>query len=249
MTVSLLLMLAGAVIAGFVQGLSGFAFGLTAMSFWAWAVAPQLAGPLVVICSLVGQAMAIGPMRRGFSFRRALPFLVGGAIGVPLGVAALPLVDQTVFRAVIGAILVIYCPAMLAARALPSVRRGGGLADGGAGMTGGILGGLGGLTGAPVTLWSTLRGWDKDASRAVVQTFNLSMHCLTLTVYAASGLLTADVGRMCLIVVPAMALPTLVGIRLYRRINDEAFRRLVLGLLLLSGIMLLASALLGPASR
>ena len=30
----------GAVVAGFVQGLSGFAFGLVAMSFWAWALEP-----------------------------------------------------------------------------------------------------------------------------------------------------------------------------------------------------------------
>ena len=32
----------GAVVAGFVQGLSGFAFGLVAMSFWAWTVEPRL---------------------------------------------------------------------------------------------------------------------------------------------------------------------------------------------------------------
>ena len=28
----------GAAVAGFVQGLSGFAFGMVSMSFWAWAL-------------------------------------------------------------------------------------------------------------------------------------------------------------------------------------------------------------------
>jgi hypothetical protein len=33
----------GAVAAGFVQGLSGFGFGMVAMSFWAWTLEPRLA--------------------------------------------------------------------------------------------------------------------------------------------------------------------------------------------------------------
>ena len=36
----------GAAVAGFVQGLSGFAFGMVAMSFWAWVLEPQLAAVL-----------------------------------------------------------------------------------------------------------------------------------------------------------------------------------------------------------
>ena len=44
----------GAAVAGFVQGLSGFAFGLVAMSFWAWTVEPQLAALLAVFGALTG---------------------------------------------------------------------------------------------------------------------------------------------------------------------------------------------------
>src|SRR5258708_40186156 len=65
----------GAGAAGFTQGLSGFAFGLTAMAFWAWAVPPQLAAPMVVFGSLLGQMLAVGSLRRGFKLRRAPPLL------------------------------------------------------------------------------------------------------------------------------------------------------------------------------
>ena len=48
-----LLVLLGAAAGGFVQGLSGFAFGLVSLAFWAWFVTPQLAGPMVVFGSLI----------------------------------------------------------------------------------------------------------------------------------------------------------------------------------------------------
>jgi hypothetical protein len=43
--------------------------------------------------------------------------------------------------------------------------------------------------------------------------------------------------------VPVVIVPTILGARLYRRINATAFRRIVLSLLLLSGLVLLISTL------
>ncbi len=232
----------GACAAGFVQGLSGFAFGLIAMAFWVWSVPPQLAAPMVVFGSLIGQILALGSLRRGFSLRRALPFILGGVLGVPAGAALLPHIDQTIFKAVIGALLTIWCPAMLFIRELPRVHHGGALADGTAGLIGGVMGGLGGLTGPAPTLWCALRGWDKDAQRAVFQSFNLVMHALTLTVYATSGLITAEAAGFFVVVAPAMVIPAILGARLYARFSDATFRRVVLILLLISGVVLLVSS-------
>jgi uncharacterized protein len=231
----------GACAAGFIQGLSGFAFGLTAMAFWVWAVPPQLAAPMVVFGSLIGQMMAVGSLRHAFDLKRALPFILGGVVGVPSGAALLPHIDQTVFKAAIGALLAVWCPTMLAIRNLPRIHHGGKLADGAVGLIGGVMGGLGGLTGPAPTLWCSLRGWDKDAQRAVFQSFNLVMHALTLSVYAVSGLITRDAAGMFVVIAPAMIVPALIGARLYARFSDTTFRRLILVLLLISGLVLLAS--------
>jgi uncharacterized membrane protein YfcA len=40
-----------------------------------------------------------------------------------------------------------------------------------------------------------------------------------------------------------MVIPALIGARLYARVSDATFRRLILVLLLISGIVLLASSL------
>jgi uncharacterized membrane protein YfcA len=233
----------GAVVAGFVQGLSGFAFGLTAMSFWAWTLEPRLAATLSVFGALLGQIIAAASVRRGFNFRLLLPFVLGGLIGIPLGVWLLPHLDLDWFKAILGGLLVLWCPLMLASRHLPAVTAGGRIADGVVGMAGGVLGGIGGFTGTLPTLWCTLRGYEKDVQRAVIQNFNLSMLLVTMGTYLATGLVTRQALPLFAIVAPAMLLPTLLGARLYTRISQARFRQVVLSLLTASGIALLASSL------
>jgi uncharacterized membrane protein YfcA len=167
--------LLGALAAGFVQGLSGFTFGLVAMTVWVWAVAPQRAGPLVVFGSLVGQVLSLGSLRRSFDLRRLAPFVLGGCIGTPIGVWMLHYVDPTQFKLAVGLILVAYCPLMLFIGAVPHVSAGGRLADGSVGLIGGVMGGLNGP--AP-TLWCSLRGWNRNEQRAVFHTFSLCMQAL-----------------------------------------------------------------------
>jgi uncharacterized membrane protein YfcA len=239
----LVVVIAGAVVAGFVQGLSGFAFGMVAMAFWAWSVAPQVAGPLVVFCSLLGQLLAIGSIRHGFDRRLVWPFIAGGIFGVPLGAALLPHIDQLAFKAAIGGLLLLWCPIMLVASTLPRVEGGGRLADAAVGVVGGVMGGLGGLSGPAPTLWCVLRGWSKDTQRAIFQSFNLAMHSLTLAVYIASGLVTVDTIRLFAVAAPAMLVPVLLGAQLYARLSQTAFRQLILLLLLLAGIGLLISSI------
>jgi len=234
-----LLVLLGAAAGGFVQGLSGFAFGLVALAFWAWFVSPQLAGPMVVFGSFIGQILSFHTVRRSFDLALMLPFLVGGILGVPLGVLVLRYLDPLLFKAAVGALLSLYCPVMLFSRELPRITAGGRLADAAIGFVGGVMGGIGGLTGPVPTLWCALRGWDNDTQRAVFQSFNLAMQALTLVIYAASGVLSFEAGYMFLLITPAMLIPTLIGARLYRRFSELAFRRLVLLLLSLSGFVLL----------
>jgi uncharacterized membrane protein YfcA len=233
----------GTLIAGFVQGLSGFAFGLVAMTFWVWVITPQLAGPLVVFGSMVGQVVSLGSLRHRLDMRRVWPFIVGGGAGTPVGVWMLRYVDPTVFKMAVGLILVAYCSAMLSIRGMPRVTAGGRLADGGVGLIGGVMGGLGGLNGPAPTLWCVLRGWNRDEQRAVFQTFSLCMQTLTLAFYAASGLITRETIGLFAVVAPAMVVPTLLGVRIYARFSEAGFRRLVLVLLSLSGIVLLAASI------
>ncbi len=233
----------GAACAGFVQGLSGFGFSLVALSFWAWALPPQLAAVLAVFGGLSGQMLAAFTVRRGFDAKRVLPFIVGGLLGLPIGLWLLPRVDTVTFRAFVGGLLALWCPAMLFSSRLPHLTVGGRVADGVAGAVGGLMGPLGGFTGAVPTLWCTLRGYERDSQRAVIQNFNLAMLSATLLAYLARGQVQPAMFPAMAVVLPALLVPALAGMRLYTRISPQAFRQIVLGLLTLSGLAMLANAL------
>lgn len=234
----------GAACAGFVQGLSGFGFSLVALSFWAWVLDPQLAAVLAVFGGLTGQVLAAFTVRRGFDPARIAPFIVGGLLGLPLGMWLLPRIDAVVFRGFVGALLALWCPLMLLAPRLPPLKAGGRIADGVAGAVGGLMGPLGGFTGAVPTLWCTLRGYERDAQRAVIQNFNLAMLATTMATYLFTGTVTRAMLPAMALVAPSLLLPALVGMKVYVGISPALFRGLVLVLLTASGLAMLSSTLL-----
>jgi len=237
----------GAALAGFVQGLSGFAFALVAMSVWAWWLDPQLASALAVCGGLSGQILSAVTVRRGFDVKLLLPFVAGGLCGIPVGTLLLPVLDVSLFKVVLGGVLVVLCPVMLLAAHLPRIQirnpLAARLADAGIGMVGGTLGGIGGFSGVVPTLWCTLRGMAKDTQRSVIQNFNLALLMVTMLGYVATGIVTWKTVPYLLAVIPAMLVPSLLGAKLYIGISDAAFRRIVLGLLTLSGLAMLGSAI------
>jgi len=244
LSVSLIAIVAlGAVVAGFVQGLSGFAFGMVAMSIWAWSVEPKLAAMLSVFGALVGQVIAAVTVRRPFDRKVLLPFLIGGVLGVPLGIWLLPHFDVPLFQTCLGVLLAVWCPLMIVSDRLPPVRWGGRGADAVIGGIGGVMGGIGGFAGVVPTLWCTLRQMPRDEQRAVIQNFNLAMQAVAFTLHVGTGNVRWDMVPLLALVAVAVLVPVLLGGKLYVGISEQAFRKIVLGLLTASGIALLLASL------
>ena len=239
----LILLVVGAIVAGFVQGLSGFAFSMVAMSFWVWGLDPKMASVMAVFGSLSGQVIASVSVRRKLHVQTLGPYLAGGLLGIPLGVYLLPSLDPNLFKLALSLILIVWCPLMLISGQLPRVVLGGRLADALAGALGGFMGGLGGITGAIPTLWTTLRGLEKEEQRAVIQNFNLVTQAVTLVAYALTGVVTMAMLPLFPVIVLALWLPAKLGVRVYTRLPQAHFRRLVLLLLTCSGITMLLAAL------
>lgn len=244
MDTDLLLVIAGALASGFVTGLAGFGVGLTALGFWLHVMEPIVAGPLVVICSVVGQVRSIAHVRTDISVKRVLPLIVGGVVGLPLGVYLLNHVSGQDLKIGLGAFLIAYSVFGLTVRVGPLFTNAGPLSDGGVGFGGGIFGGIAGLSGPLATIWCGLRGWTKDVQRATYQTYNLVILTLALAAYATQGLLTHEVGFLTLASIPGFLLGVQLGLMAYKRVDEEGFRKLVLVLLLVSGVSLVVNNVL-----
>lgn len=95
-----LIFILGAVCAGFIQGLTGFAFALIAMSFWVWILPPQIAAPLVVSASVYSHFISLSYEKNSINLDRKLiwPYLIAGLIGVPLGTYLLDIINQLCTR-------------------------------------------------------------------------------------------------------------------------------------------------------
>ncbi len=219
---------------------------MVSLAFWAWVLPPDSAGPLVVACSLLGQLLNGRTTWQGFRLRAAWPFIAGGLLGVPVGAVLLPLIDAARFRLGFGIFLVLWCSVMLFARRLPRVERGGMAGDAAAGWLGGVLGGIGGLSGPIPTLWVTLRGWDKASQRAMFQAFNTAMHVLALSAFTARGLVGRQELLLFALAAPCMLLPLWAGTRVYARLGEHDYRRIVMLLLLAAGLMLIVNGIPKP---
>ena len=197
---SALVIAAGAAAAGFVQGLTGFAFSIVALSFWAWALPPETAAPLAVFGALLGQIASLASFRGGFEWRRILPLVIGGCLGVPLGVFFLHNADPRGFRLVVGALLTGYCLFALLVRHPAVVTRGGMPLDAVFGLIGGVFGGLGGMAGFMPAVWTQMRGWNRHLRRATLQAYNITMHLVTIAIYFRTGTLKhADLSQFAIV--------------------------------------------------
>jgi hypothetical protein len=231
------LFLAAAFFGGLTSGLSGFAMGLVVSGVWLHIIAPDQNATLIVFCGLVTQGYGIWRVRHAIDWRRVAPFIIGGGIGVPVGTALLTTIDGSTLRLGIGVLLVIYSLYSLLRPTMKPV--GAGLpADFAVGGVNGLIGGLTGLGGIAVTLWCQFVGGPKDAQRAVFQPVMFATFIMSAISLSIAGGIKGQTVRLYLLCLPALVIGIWCGFKLYGKLDDAAFRKLILTLLLISGMSL-----------
>jgi uncharacterized protein len=225
--------------AALVAGLAGFAFGLVAAAAWLHILTPLETATLIIGYGLIVQGIAVWKLRNALSWQRLWPFLLGGTVGVPIGVALLAWIDPRVVRASIGVVLVLYAIYGLARPQLKPIPATGHVADIGVGVFNGVLGGMTGLAGILVTIWCGMRGWPKDVQRAVFQPVAVATFAMSAIWIGAGGALTMSIAKLFALGLPCLLVGTWLGLKFFGRLNEAGFRRIVLVLLLVSGVGLI----------
>lgn len=234
---TLAILWAGAFVGALAAGGAGFAFALAASSIWLHALDPLRTTMLVVTCGTLLHLVLVWPMRRSIDGRRLAPFAIGGLAGIPVGVWVLTVANVDGVKVALGIFLVLYGAYALAAPRLPVVSGGGKGIDAAIGFVGGLLGGIGGFSGVVPTIWTQLRGWTKERARGVYQPFILLAHAATVLVLGSVSLDPAG-AVLVLAVLPPLAAGTWLGWQVYGRLDELAFRRVLAGMLLASGLAL-----------
>jgi uncharacterized membrane protein YfcA len=231
----LLATFAGALVAG----LSGFAFGLVAASIWLYILSPLQSATLIVAFGLIVQGYSVWKLRHALDWKKLWPFIAGAAVGVPVGVTVLTWSNPAIVRAGVGVFLVLYSLYAFFRPPLKPIKGGGAAADAGVGFLNGMLGGMTGLAGILVTIWSGLRGWPKDQQRTVFQPVAVAIFLMSALWLGAKGAVTSDTIKLFAAGLPVLIAGTWLGLKLYGRLDEASFRKVVLVLLFVSGVVLI----------
>ena len=235
--------LCGTLAAAFVTALAGFAFGMIAAAVWLYALSPPQVSALIAAYALLVQGYAVWKLRHLLDAHRLVPFIVGSAVGIPIGILALRWASAAQFRLAVGAILVLFSLYNLLRPKMPEMKQAGRAADAAVGVLNGMISGATGLGGIAALIWSSMRGWTRDEQRAVFQPTAVATFVMMLVAFGGTGVITRETLRLYFMGLPVLALGTWLGWALYGKLDDAAFRRIVLVLLLISGVTLVASAL------
>jgi uncharacterized protein len=230
-----------ALLAGFIQGLSGFGSVLLSLPLMVLFLDIREAIPLVNLMGVILSVMLILQLRAHWDWGKIMPLLAGALPGIPTGVYLLKRMDPAHVQIILGLVLVAYAVYGLLFR-LPVGKFGGPWAY----LFGFFAGGLGGAisaSGPSVIVYTSLQPWTKDQIKVTLQGFFIISGLLIGVFHAANGLTTDGVIRNFLVSIPALLLGTWFGSMLYGRFREEGYRRVMLVLLGALGVFTLARVL------
>ena len=217
----------------------GFGAGLIAVGGLALLV-PELQDVVVLLLlvNLPAELWVVWTSRRDIAWRGVLVLFAGIGVGIPVGTWILRWGEPGILLSALGLFLVAVGAVFLISPAArrrtwpvwvaPPV-----------GVVSGLLTGLFGTGGPPLVLYYQLCGADKKAFRGHLMAIFLLMTTVRVPSYAVFGLLTPTRLWSAALVLPAVLLGALIGNRVHLELEEEIFRRLVSGALVVIGLLLL----------
>lgn len=218
------------------QTVTGFGFSLIVMPLITILVGLQTAAPLVALQGVTLYVVNLIRYYRQVNLRESLRLGIAAALGVPIGVWALVSIDASIIKSILGLILVVYAIYSLAKPAglhLQSTRWALPF-----GFLGGCLAGAYNTPGPMFVFYGSLRKWQKEEFRAILQVLFLLTGTLTVISHWLANHLTTNISIWYLYTAPALLVGVRVGSWIDRHVNRERFRVLVIIMIFILGLSL-----------
>ena len=223
------------------QAVSGFGFALIGTPLVAVLVGPKEAvvGLAMVGLVLVAQLSLRG---RGHVDRPTVVVVTAAAIvGMPLGLLVLTRADDRALTVAIAIAVITFSLLLWRGARLPAGRG----TDVAAGFTAGILSTSTGTSGPPVVIALSAKQLEPVVFRATISAVFLIQGTASLVFFALGDQITRDAVSVALAGLPGVIVGSIVGERGFRRLDEPTFRRVVLAMLFVSGVIALLGAVLG----
>lgn len=237
---NLWLLIGLSLVAGLVQGTSGFGFGLVAMGILVLVMPIQDAAVVVGIIALFSASLNLWTVRHHIPWKDSWPVLVTALPAGAVGIYLLTVLDVELLKAGVAIMIIAGCIVALLApkgavihRAFPWAFI--------IGLVGGLFGGALGTGGPPIVLYTLLRGWNKAECKAVMSIYFVLLGVERVVLFLLNGVATPHNLRLgVILLVPAM-LAVFIGTRVFHRMNNQVFRYVVLALLTATAVNILVT--------
>lgn len=225
-----------------VQSFAGFAGSLTAVPLFALFLAPKEAIPTFGLVMLLIDAFLVFEGRRHIQWGIVGRFLLGGAIGIPIGAFALKYLPTHVLGLIISIATLVFAILFLlkirvdfkeTIRTQMSI-----------GLLSGFLGGSISESGPPVVIYGLARNWDKNAFRTTLLTYFMCLCILALLSYWRLGLLSnRNISTFSAAILPCFVAAVL-GVVFKNRVGEMTFRRAVLAVIVMVSLIGLSRSII-----
>lgn len=220
--------------AGFVQGMTGFGFGLVSMS-----LLPAILGlkQAAAIGTFYGLLVIIGTFirhYRDYNWRLGIPFLISSCIGVPIGVYFLENLNEGLLLRILGAVMVYFAVReFVLKKRLESIST---LMSVPFGFFSGCLSGAFNLGGIPTATYAYAHPWTRGQIMAFLQTMLILSCTLRLFLYGKIGYLKEFSWSFGAIVAVPLFASMFLGNYIMSRIHPKHMRQGIFAFIGLAGI-------------
>jgi hypothetical protein len=227
-------------LAGMVQGMTGFGSALVAMPLLSLSLDIKSAVPLCTLNSLVITSFLAMRMKKHLDGKKILPLCLAAIPGMLVGVTLLKKVSSASISIGLGVLLIAYSGYSLLVRTRQRKLHPGWSYL--AGFSTGAIGAAFSSGGPPVIIYASLTDWDKDEIKATLTGFFLFNSAMNAAAHAVSGLTTVSVLSSFSYSAPCVLLGTVLGSHYYGRIDRNLYLKGIFTFLIFMGIMMIVLA-------
>ena len=241
LSAALLVALFSALVAGIVTGMTGFGLALISTPLLLFVYEPRTVIVLTALFSIFISGAVVLDSWQHAHRRLVRALLLPAFVGVLAGSEILRTVNPLYIRLAVGVVVVFSALLLLREVRLPGAgSRWGPIV---AGSTSGALSTSTGLAGPPIVLLLAARGLPKHAFRGTSALYFLVMSLAGIVVLSLRGLVGGEDLRLAAILIPAAIVGKAVGTAALKRISESAFRKISLGIVILTGTLGVATAM------
>ena len=228
---------------GFVSGVSGIGGTMFAFPFLALVIPMHALIPLSCLVCFFKDACMIA-MHVRFCRFDAMPWLLLGAVpGSFAGVYLLQICSGAVLQGAVGLLLLYYVYWQMTYRAAQGPVSHPQMLGAAAGFGAGLLGTAISFDGPPIGAYGLCMGWEPRVFLGTVSVFFMLRGIITLVLQWWHGFFTPEVLGMAMYGTPGVMLGSLAAFPVVKRINVLLFRRVLLGIIAICGVVCLVRSI------